>query len=557
MKGFFKWFSNSTKMKRWIFLILIGIVLACYGMSSILTAERLDFWPLAKIIACFVVGFVFVILGMIHMQKRTLELLVQETDNRVENEDTKVNTLIYNKRIYDQGPKIVAIGGGTGLNSVLKGLKNYTDNLTAIVTVSDYGEIIPESRRELGTMPLDDIKESLVALAKDEETMEKIMNMQFSKGKLRSLSFGDIYLLGMKELYGDFAKSVEQTRNVLNITGRVLPVTLEPIQICAELEDGTVIESRDKIPEIVNSKTSKINRIFINPTNCKVAPGVVEAIEEADAIVIGPGSLYTNVIPNLLVNGVAKAIKESKAIKIYINNIMTEFGQTDNYSVADHIKAIIEHCGEGLIDYCIYDTGEVIPEYIKKYNLDGAELVEQNLSDIKDKRIKFIKEDMSVIKDDFVRHNSMLIADTLIKIICDDMKFKDRQNEPEYLMMNSKLQVDKEIKKEMKRQSKNKKSKNNDKKTKSKSKFASKYSDRIESIKHADEKAEKRKRARMIKKQTEPKKIEDQEKIRQMLKQKEEILKAYRASKEKKEVARPKDYDEIRREKIEKFNNRK
>ena len=186
MKGFLKWFSNSTKMKRWIFLILIGIVLACYGMSSILTAERLDFWPLAKIIACFVVGFVFVILGMIHMQKRTLELLVQETDNRVENEDTKVNTLIYNKKVYDQGPKIVAIGGGTGLNSVLKGLKNYTDNLTAIVTVSDYGEIIPESRKELGTMPLDDIKESLVALAKDEETMEKIMNMNFSKGKLKS-----------------------------------------------------------------------------------------------------------------------------------------------------------------------------------------------------------------------------------------------------------------------------------------------------------------------------------------------------------------------------------
>ena len=147
---------------------------------------------------------------------------------------------------------------------------------------------------------------------------------------------------------------------------------------------------------------------------------------------------------------------------------MTEPGLTDNYSVADHVNAIVEHCGEGLIDYCLYDTGEVIPEYIKKYNLDGAELVEQDLSDIKDKRVKFIKEDMSVIKDDFVRHNSMLIADTLIKIICDDLKFKDRQNEPEYLMMNSKLQMDKEIKKEMIRQNKNKK--NDGKKQKSKSK---------------------------------------------------------------------------------------
>ena len=189
MKGFFGWFRNSAKMKRWILLVLVGIVLACYGMSSILTAERLDFWPLAKIVLCFIVGFVLVILGMIHMQKRTLELLVQETDNRIEDEKTKVNSLIYNKKIYDQGPKIVAIGGGTGLNSVLKGLKNYTDNLTAIVTVSDYGEIIPESRRTLETMPLDDIKESLVALSKDENTMEKLMNMQFSKGKLKNLSF--------------------------------------------------------------------------------------------------------------------------------------------------------------------------------------------------------------------------------------------------------------------------------------------------------------------------------------------------------------------------------
>ena len=141
MKGFFRWFRSSTKMKRWMLLILIGIVLACYGMAEILTGQRLDFWPLMKIIVCFVVGFVFVVSGLIHMQKRTLELLVQETDDRIEDNKVKVNSLIYNKKIYDQGPKIVAIGGGTGLNAVLRGLKNYTDNLTAIVTVSDYGEI--------------------------------------------------------------------------------------------------------------------------------------------------------------------------------------------------------------------------------------------------------------------------------------------------------------------------------------------------------------------------------------------------------------------------------
>ena len=479
MKGFFGWFRNGAKMKRWIALILIGIILACYGMASILTAERLDFWPLAKIVACFVVGFVAVILGMIHMQKRTLELLVQETDNRIEDENTKVNSLIYNKKIYDQGPKIVAIGGGTGLNSVLKGLKNYTDNLTAI-------EIVPESRKTLETMPLDDIKESLVALSKDEETMEKVMNIQFSKGRLKNLSFGDIYLLGMKEIYGDFAKSIEQTKNVLNITGRVLPVTLEPIQICAELEDGTVIESRDKIPEVVNSKTSKISRIFINPTNCKVAPGVLEAIEEADAIVIGPGSLYTNVIPNLLVNGVAKAIKESKAFKIYVSNIMTTAGQTDNYTLSDHIKAINEHAGKGVIKYCIYDTGELIPEYIRKYNMQGQELVQIDTAKAKEQDVYLMQRDLSYVIGDRIRHNPDAIAASIIQLICDDLKFKDMQNDTKYVLLNDRL---KEAKKSLKQKKKNDNMrKTKKKKERGKSKFFEKYQERIDSIQESDEK---------------------------------------------------------------------
>lgn len=149
----------------------------------------------------------------------------------------------------------------------------------------------------------------------------------------------------------------------------------------------------------------------------------------------------------MLVNGVAKAIKESKAIKIYINNIMTEFGQTDNYSVADHIKAIIEHCGEGLIDYCIYDTGEVIPEYIKKYNKEGADLVEQNLNDPKIKKIKFIKKNISTIIDGKVRHDPYMVAESAIKLICNDLKYEDREDDPEYVMLNAKLKSDKRINK--------------------------------------------------------------------------------------------------------------
>ena len=385
MKGFFRWFKSNTKIKRWILLIIIGILLCCYGMATVLTSRQMEFIDLAKIAGIFVVGFILIIYSIVAIQKRMLEILVRDTDNRLQNNDKKnkkaeVKSLIFNKRVYNQGPKIVVIGGGTGLNSVLKGLKNYTDNITAIVTVSDYGEQKTESRKILETLPLDDVKESIVALSAKEDAMEKLMNFKFDSGKLSKMSFGDVYFLAMQELYKDFTESVKQSQNIFNMTGKVLPVTMEEIKICAELEDGTVIESKEKIPEVINDKTCKISRVFITPSNCKPAPGVLEAISEADAIIIGPGSLYTNVIPNLLVKGVAKAIKESKAFKVYVSNLMTEPGQTDNYTLSEHIKAINDHAGKGVIEYCIYDTGEIIPEYVRKYNMEGAEVVEQDTS---------------------------------------------------------------------------------------------------------------------------------------------------------------------------------
>lgn len=489
MKGFFKWFKQKTKMKRWIILILIGIILCCYGMAEILTSQQMDFGNLAKIIGVFVVGFISVIIGIISIQRRTLELLVEDTDDRITDKNVEVKSLIFNKKVYNQGPKVVAIGGGAGLNSVLKGLKNYTDNITAIVTVSDYGEEKTTSRQVLETLPLDDIKDSLIALAADEKAMSGLLNYKFDKGALRTLSFGDIFLLAMKDKYQDFTESIKQTQNILNMTGKVLPVTLEEIKICAELEDGTIIESKEKIPEIVNEKISKINRIYITPSNCKPAEGVLEAIAEADAIVIGPGSLYTNIIPNLLVKGVAKTIKESKAFKIYVSNLMTEPGQTDNYTLSEHIRAINDHIGKGVIEYCIYDTGEIIPEYIRKYNMEGSELVEQDISKAKVEGVNLMQRNLSHIEDGFIRHNPDAIAASIIQLICDDLKFKDMQNDTQYMMLNDRLKNAKKSLKQTQKDNKKKASKDKSKKDtekKRQSKFAKKYHDRIVSIREAE-----------------------------------------------------------------------
>ncbi len=492
MKGFFRWFKNSSKMKRWMFIIVIGILLACYGIAEILVLKEISFKEVGKIIVIFIVGFLAIITGLVGLNKRTLEVLVESTDDRMENKkNVNVKSLIFNKTIYNQGPNIVVIGGGTGLNTVLTGLKKYTNNLTAIVTVSSYGEQVTDSRRELGTMPLDDIKDSMIALANEEKKMSDLLNYNFRYGKLRGLSFADIYFLAMKEVNQDFAKSVINSNEILNIIGKVIPVTLDEMNITAELANGYVVTEKSRIPEVVYDKITKINRIYLNPSNCRPAPGVIEAIKNADCIIVGPGSLYTNVIPNLLVNGVAKAIKESSAIKVYISNIMTEPGQTDNYSVSDHLNAIIEHCGKGIVDYCIYDTGEIIPEMIKKYNMEGQELVEQNIDKVKG--ITFLQRNLAMITDGYIRHDPTLVASSIIELICDDLKYQDKQNDPQYMMLNNKLREDKRIhkiqeqmKRKEKKQSKHPERKN--KHQKGKSKFANKYSERINSIRTSDEK---------------------------------------------------------------------
>lgn len=504
MRGFFRWFKSNTKMKRWIILIIIGILLCLYGMAKVLTSNQIEFIDLAKILVVFVLGIIFIVYSIVAVQKRTLEILVEDTDKRNLEEKSNVKSLIFNKRVYNQGPKIVVIGGGSGLNSVLKGLKKYTDNITAIVTVSDYGAQKTESRRVLEALPLDDIKESIVALSEKEDAMERLMNFKFKYGRLKDLSFSDMYFIAMQDTYNDFTESVKQSQNIFNITGKVLPATMEEIKICAELEDGTVIESKEKIPEVINEKTCKINRIFINPSNCKASPGVIEAIMEADAVVIGPGSLYTNVIPNLLVKGVAKAIKETKAFKIYVSNIMTEPGQTDNYTLSEHIKAINEHVGKGIVEYCIYDTGEIIPEYIRKYNMEGADLVEQDTSKVKVDGVYLLQRKLSYIENGFIRHNPDAIAASIIELICDDLKFNNMENNTKYMMLNNKLKDSKKNLKEQDKENKKKikedKKEKDDKDKQRKSKFFKKYSQRIESIQESDLKQKKKEELRKKKK---------------------------------------------------------
>lgn len=519
MKKFFSWFKNSTKIKRWMFVILIGIVLTCFGFSKILTSEKLELKDLIIIISTFVVGFICFVLGIIYIQRRNLELLIEA--NKVDANNNKELKKLVSNSIYEKGPNIVVIGGGNGINNILKGLKNYTSNLTAIVPVSSYGRPASISIKELKLNPIEDIKNSIIALSPNSEEMEKLINYTFEEGKLKNLSFGDLYLYVMQKIYGDFINSVEKSSNILSVVGRVLPVTLDEMRICAELQDGTVIEEKSKIKEVVSNKVTKINRVYLSPSNCRTAPGVIDALEEADAIIIGPGSLYTNVIPNLLIKNVSKTIRGSKALKIYISNIMTEPGQTDDYDVSQHIQSILEHSGNGIIDFCIADVGEIVPEYIRKYNLMGADLVNIDASEIRDKGVQLIKGELATVENNYIRHDPDKTARLIIELICTDLKFKDQQNNEQYMLLNSKLKE--ENKKEKENNKKVKKVKEKTKKVKRKSKFSNKYRDRIESIKESE--------------QTRLENIRIHEKAKQLIEEeeaKEKFLKETYSSKNKK-----------------------
>lgn len=480
MRSFIEWFKASTKVKRWILLIIFGMVLTCYGIAKILVSEEISFFELGKTITIFVIGFISIVISIVFIQKRSLEIIIEANNTTETGEKAKSNikSLIFNRKVYEEGPKVVVIGGGPGLNNILEGFKKYTNNITAIVNMADYTNVS-------GADSFKDIKDAITSMSNNENEMSSLMNLNFKNEKLYGLNFGDLYLVAMNEIYSNMSEAILRSSQVLNISGKVLPVTLDEITLCADLSDGTTIKQKDKIPEAVASKSQKINRIYVTPSNAKPAPGVVEAIEDAEIIIIGPGSLYTNVLPNLLVRNISKAVKDSKATKYYISNIMTEPGRTENYTLSEHLKALQEHVGTGIIDYCLADTGEVVPEYVRKYNKEGQDIVEIDNKKINEYDVKVIQKNLSCIKDGKIMHDSSVVASTIIEMVCNDLKFHDMQNDTQYLLLKSVLKEQKKLQQKslVKIPYKTKIDFSN-----TKSKFKEKYKDRVDSIQNTDKK---------------------------------------------------------------------
>ena len=284
-----------------------------------------------------------------------------------------------NIRLYQpkkREPRIAAIGGGHGLSSMLRGLKRYTKHITAIVTVADDGGGSGMLREDLGMLPPGDIRNCIMALANTEPTMERLLNYRFTEGSLSGQSFGNLFLAAMNGISGSFDEAVQRMGEVLAITGSVLPVTNQNVYLEAEFDNGSRTLGESKIFYAKKINDCRIRQVRLVPEHPQALQDSIDAIRQADIIVIGPGSLYTSIIPNFLVDGISEAIRSSGAVREYILNIMTQDGETDGYTGEDHVRALLEHAGGDVIDVCIANNAPVPEKWLAPYRQEGVAPIE-------------------------------------------------------------------------------------------------------------------------------------------------------------------------------------
>lgn len=353
--------------------------------------------------------------------------------------DKSIEDLVEEKRVHVGGPKIVVIGGGTGLSTMLRGLKLYTNNITAIVTVGDDGGGSGKLRADLGMLPPGDIRNCILALADTEPIMEDLLQYRFTEGSLKGQSFGNLFLAAMDGISDSFESAVQKMSSVLAVTGKVLPVTLDDMKLIAELENGNIVEGESIIPDEVVKQKSKIKELRINPKKALPLLDALMAINEADAIVMGPGSLYTSIIPNLLVEDIVECINKSDAIKIYISNVMTQPGETDNFAVSDHIKTLMKYSGKNSIEYVIANNGTIPNEIKERYLKEGSELVELDYENIKGLGVESVETDLVKITKGYVKHDSEHLAQVLMTTILDKKLLYDKKRIMEYMYVSKKI----------------------------------------------------------------------------------------------------------------------
>ena len=329
------------------------------------------------------------------------------------------NTPGYIRESHLMGPRIVAIGGGTGLSTMLRGLKEVSANITAIVAVSDDGGSSGYLRHDRSMPPPGDIRNCMMALANTEPLMEQLMNYRFEGGAFGGHSFGNLLLAALNDISPTFDQAVERMHDVLAVTGRVMPVTTSDVYLEAEFENGAKVLGESKIFNFKKAQDCRIRCVRLVPQSPPALPSALKAIREAEYIVLGPGSIYTSVIPNLLVDGVVDAIMDADALKVYVCNVMTQEGESEGYTAHDHVHELIAHSREGLFQYCLVNNAPVPPEILERYRSERAEYIEVDETAFEGGAVELIARPLFGKQHNYARNNPRSLAYELLRLMVD------------------------------------------------------------------------------------------------------------------------------------------
>ncbi len=431
MKEFFRWMKPGIGVKRWVLMVAFGLIFVSLGIAVELVhfyrtvgfqgvSGVIAFYSTGQFIPRFWRGFllvlgggIFVIYGTLKFQKIILEPFMTHQE--------KILDTLQKYYKSKSGPRIVTIGGGTGMSLLLRGLKEYSSSITAIVTVADSGGSSGRLRKNLGVLPPGDIRQNLIALSDTESLMSKLFDYRFEGDRygeglsLEGQNFGNLFLVAMNNITGDFVHAVTESSRILAIRGQVLPSTTTPITLCAKLENGEIVREEENI-DLGHYQESSIIEVFLEPSRPEALPESVEAIEKAEIVILGPGDLYTSILPNLLVPKISNAIKNTKATKFFICNVANKPTETKGYKVTNYIQKIIEHVKDPLVNYVLVNNNFKFPP-----RKSSTPLVTIDKENFKKYPIKFIQGDY--IDTSFtVRHDPKNVSQSIINIFNEDNK---------------------------------------------------------------------------------------------------------------------------------------
>jgi uncharacterized cofD-like protein len=417
------------RVKRWILLVLAGSLLVAAGVDLALFWRVMDLMESFSIFVAehfnidlagpafldltytIVIGVPVTVLGVLCIFVGLQQVLRSITDVLHPEAREPMVDLIRRKRQLAQGQRIVVIGGGTGLSTMLRGLKEQSSNITAVVTVTDDGGSSGRLVRDLNMLPPGDIRNCLVALADAEPLMQELFQHRFDNGStaLHGHSFGNLLIAAMLNITGDFEEAVRQTSRVLAIRGRVLPSTLRHVGLRAELLDGSVVEGETRISAV----QQPIQRISLTDGEAEPLDETLAAIATADVVVIGPGSVYTSIVPNFLVKGIAEAVANSRAVKVYVCNVMTQPGETSGFSASDHVRAVIEQAGRRIFDYVLVNRELPSEKLLQRYADEGAFFVYPDVDKIRVMGFRPVVGDY-INQTEVVRHDPRKLAQAVL-----------------------------------------------------------------------------------------------------------------------------------------------